>query len=90
MTGYDDAPDLGAGEYPGLLADGSPGGIGTPEIWADAGRIELLLYGRLGGTLLNCTVTFRCSTAPVTYVVTSRRWSQFNGGRPYYVLKWPD
>jgi hypothetical protein len=24
------------------------------------------------------------------YVIVSRRWSQANGGRPYYVLAWPD
>lgn len=29
-------------------------------------------------------------TVPVVYVVSCRRWSQANSGRPYYVLKRPD
>lgn len=28
--------------------------------------------------------------APVVYRIISRRWSQANDGRPYYVLAWPD
>ena len=28
--------------------------------------------------------------APVVYVIAVRRWSRANGGRPYYVCKWPD
>jgi hypothetical protein len=28
--------------------------------------------------------------APVVYEIVSRRWSRDNGGRPYYVARWPD
>ena len=28
--------------------------------------------------------------APAVYKILSRRWSQANNGRPYYVARWPD
>lgn len=28
--------------------------------------------------------------SPAVYKILGRRWSLANGGRPYYVLKWPD
>lgn len=28
--------------------------------------------------------------APAVYKIHSRRWSQANNGRPYYVARWPD
>lgn len=89
MTDHDGALDLSAAAG-GLVADGSPGGIGSPETWLDADRLECLAWGYPGHTLVNCAIAFRCNETPVTYTVISRRWSLANGGRPYYVLAWPD
>lgn len=80
--------DLDAGQL--LITSDSPGGLGYPEIWADADLLEELARGSAGGTLINLAITFVCNKTPVTYAVISRRWSHANGGRPYYVLAWPD
>ena len=87
----------------GFIADESPGGLGSAEVWIDESAMDA--YGRgdtalavkvVGGSSaswLGATVEFtECpgSARPVTYVVTARRTGPgaVNLGRPYYVLRW--
>lgn len=81
------------------LADGSPGGFGDREIWIDEAALDMIARGdfrpaivlRPGDdqTLIGAGVRVDRHPVPVTYTIISRRWSQANAGRPYYVLAWP-
>lgn len=76
------------------VTDESPGRPGDPEIWVDEAWLDAYTRGsvRLRGELIGAIVRAE-QPAPggtVVYRVISRRWSQANDGRPYYVLAWPD
>ena len=73
-----------------LLASGSPGEIGDPEVWVDEAAFRSVAprYGRDVVGMTDAVVRFpgATGTAPV-YKIISRRWSAFNLGRPYFVLR---
>jgi hypothetical protein len=86
------------------LADDSPGKMGDPEIWLDEGAVDSYIHyghdpdttasnitpsGNYVGTVIHFN-EYPGLTVPAVYVLTTRRWSQANGGRPYYVARWPD
>jgi hypothetical protein len=84
------------------LAQDSPGRPGDRELWIDADAmdygggmepsiVEHVLRSGGGGPWIGQPVRFPGGTCPETvYLVVSRRTSQANLGRPYYVLKCRD
>lgn len=77
------------------IIDESPGALGEREIWVDEAALEAYVqgYADLTGNLLDAIIRFDgCPglSTPAVYRITCRRWSHANGGRPYYVLTWPD
>lgn len=94
---------------PWWIADESPGGLGSAEIWADESALDMYARGDAepavtvtggrhyddpaGNWWAGAVIRFNVYPGlahPVVYKIISRRWSQANGGRPYYVLAWPD
>lgn len=86
-----------------FVPDESPGELGEREVWIDGAALDMYARGdaepavtvRPGREpgLIGASVRFGDYpglAAPVVYTVISRRWSQANVGRPYYVLAWPD
>lgn len=92
------------------VADESPGGLGSREIWVDEAAIDMIARGDAKPAitlsagphdarepwpdmLIGARVRVNQHpglSVPVVYKIMCRRWSQANGGRPYYVLAWPD
>lgn len=86
------------------VADESPGGLGEREVWVDESALDMIARGDAAPVTvlrqeagmadwIGATVRFREQpgvSTPVVYRIICRRWSQANGGRPYYVLAWPD
>lgn len=82
-----------------VLAEGSPGKPGDPELWLDAGAldyhggldpglVQYVLRGGGGGPWTGRLVRFPAWGVPGTvYLVVSRRLSRDNRGEPYYVLR---
>lgn len=77
-----------------LLACGSPGGIGDPEVWVDESALAgASSCNRSHGVVGMVGAVVRVpqeAGVPAVYEIISRRWSTANLGRPYYVLRWPD
>jgi hypothetical protein len=81
------------------LTQDSPGRPGDPELWIDADAmdsgggmepaiVEHVLRSGGGGPWIGQPVRFPGGACPdVVYRVVSRRTSQANLGRPYYVLR---
>lgn len=81
-----------------VLAEGSPGKPGDPELWLDAQSLDyyggldpdlirFVLEGNRGGPWIGRLVRFPSWGVPDTaYLVVSRRLSRHNRGEPYYVL----
>ena len=80
----------------------SPGGIGDPELWIDAGTLDEyggkdpalirhVLAGNGGGPWIGVLLKFRklpgSPAVDMTYMVVARRHSHANAGRPYYVVR---
>lgn len=84
------------------IADESPGGLGDRELWMDEAALDMYARGDAEPAvtvrdpeagLIGAVIRFSQYPGlrvPVVYKIISRRWSQANDGRPYYVLAWPD
>ena len=84
------------------IPDESPGGIGAPEVWIDAGTLDNyggkdpaivahVLAGNGGGPWIGALLRFGKypgADEVVIYMIVARRWdNSANGGRPYYVAR---
>jgi hypothetical protein len=88
------------------IPDEAPGALGGPELWIDEAALDMYGRGdaapavtvtRAPGqpctTWIGAVIRFSWHpglAGPAVYQVISRRWSCENGGRPYYVARWPD